>query len=104
MLTVAGIVLALSNVANADDAAIAVHAGASSASQVGDPRAQDTSRASPLAGSVYVVQPGDTLWTIARKLRPTGDVRDEVDRLADLNGTAALQVGQRLRLTSTPGS
>jgi hypothetical protein len=50
------------------------------------------------------VQPGDTLWSIARELAPAGDIRAEVDRLQDLNGTAALQAGQRLRLTAPPGS
>jgi hypothetical protein len=44
------------------------------------------------------------LWSIARELTPTGDIRTEVDRLQGLNGTAALQVGQRLRLTAPPGS
>ena len=50
------------------------------------------------ARSVYVVQPGDTLWSIAQKLDPTGDPRETVDRLVDLNGGSALQPGQRLRL------
>jgi hypothetical protein len=55
----------------------------------------------PAAGSpseVHVVQPGDTLWSIARDLDPDGDVRLTVDRLADLNGGAPLTVGQRLVL------
>jgi Tfp pilus assembly protein FimV len=52
------------------------------------------------ARTVYVVQPGDTLWSIAHKLEPTADPREVVDRLVDLNGSAALQPGQRLRLTS----
>ncbi len=50
------------------------------------------------SGPVHVVQPGDTLWSIARSLQPTGDVRALVDRLAALNGGGALQVGQRLVL------
>ncbi|MFZ6004987.1 MAG: LysM peptidoglycan-binding domain-containing protein [Actinomycetota bacterium] len=56
----------------------------------------------PVAGtssqSVHVVQPGDTLWSIARSLDPDGDVRLTVDRLVDLNGGAPLSVGQRLDL------
>ncbi len=56
----------------------------------------------PVAGtsspSVHVVQPGDTLWSIARELQPGGDVRLTVDRLAELNGGAPLVVGQRLEL------
>ena len=51
------------------------------------------------ARAVYVVQPGDTLWSIAHKLDPAGDPRETVDRLVGLNGSAALQPGQRLRLT-----
>lgn len=46
----------------------------------------------------YVVQPGDTLWTIARSLQPTGDVRRLVDRLAAQRHGAALQVGERIVL------
>lgn len=56
----------------------------------------------PVAGTsssvVHVVQPGDTLWSIARDLDPRGDVRLVVDRLVDLNGRAPLTVGQRLQL------
>jgi len=47
---------------------------------------------------VVIVQPGDTLWSIARALQPTGDVRPLVQRLAELNGGAALTVGQAIRL------
>ena len=49
--------------------------------------------------AVYVVQPGDTVWSIARELAPGGDVRGMVDRIVGLNGGAALQVGQHLRLS-----
>jgi Tfp pilus assembly protein FimV len=48
------------------------------------------------AGSGYVVQPGDTLWSIARRLQPEGDVRPLVDQLVDLNGGTDLAVGQQL--------
>jgi LysM repeat protein len=50
------------------------------------------------APAVHVVQPGDTLWSIARGLDPAADVRLTVDRLVALNGGAPLQVGQRLVL------
>jgi len=46
---------------------------------------------------VYVVQPGDTLWSIASSLTD-GDIRSFVDELIDLNGTASVDVGQRLVL------
>jgi len=46
----------------------------------------------------YVVAPGDTLWSIARSVQPTGDVRPVVDALAaELHGRP-LQPGQTLRL------
>src|SRR5206468_4110059 len=49
----------------------------------------------PAAGggsaATYVVQPGDTWWTIARHLQPTGDVRGLVDRLSAEHGGAVLQ-------------
>ena len=44
----------------------------------------------------YVVQPGDTLWGIARSLQPDGDVRALVRGLARANGGAELVVGQEL--------
>ena len=54
--------------------------------------------APPAGSTIQVVQPGDTLWSIARALQPTGDVRATVDRLAALNGGSALEIGQRLVL------
>jgi Tfp pilus assembly protein FimV len=51
------------------------------------------------AQAVYVVRPGDSLWSIARQLRPGDDPRPLVDRLAQLNGGAATAVGQRLKLS-----
>ena len=50
------------------------------------------------AAAVYVVQPGDTYWSIARRLHPSGDVRALVDRLSAAHGGAALQAGEQLVL------
>jgi hypothetical protein len=47
---------------------------------------------------VHVVQPGDTLWTIAKSLQPEADVRRLVDRLAKQRHGAQLQVGERIAL------
>jgi nucleoid-associated protein YgaU len=47
---------------------------------------------------VYVVEQGDTLWSIARRLDPGGDPRPIVDRLAGQAGGSALRPGQRLSL------
>jgi len=52
----------------------------------------------PVAAQSYVVQPGDTLWSIARRMGVTGDLRPMVDRLAAETGHRPLQVGERVRL------
>jgi hypothetical protein len=44
----------------------------------------------------YLVQPGDTLWTIALDLAPGEDPRPLVDALDEISGGALLQPGQRL--------
>ena len=47
----------------------------------------------------YVVQPGDTLWSIAATINPEGrDVRRTVDHLVAANGGAALEPGQLVLL------
>jgi len=38
------------------------------------------------ATTTVVVQPGQTLWQIARAVDPSADVRDTIERIADLNG------------------
>ncbi len=52
------------------------------------------------AATVVEVAPGDTLWSIARRLQPSGDVRPLVDRLAAAHGGTVLQVGERLVVPS----
>lgn len=47
-----------------------------------------------------LVQPGQTLWDIARDLQPTGDLRPLVDELAARNGGATLEAGQTINLPS----
>lgn len=53
---------------------------------------------SPPPGAAYVVQPGDTVWSLARRLQPNGDVRPVVDRLVAAHGGTALAVGEVIRL------
>lgn len=48
--------------------------------------------------AVYVVQPGDTFWDIARMLRPDGDPRPVVARLVAAHGSPVLRVGERISL------
>jgi hypothetical protein len=45
-------------------------------------------------GYRYVVQPGDTVWSIATRLQPTGDVRPLVDRLDASFGGSVLHAGE----------
>ena len=49
---------------------------------------------------IYIVAPGDTLWSIASAIDNDGDPRDTIDRLAALNGGSSLYIGQRLILSS----
>jgi hypothetical protein len=53
---------------------------------------------SPTPGAAYVVQPGDTVWSLARRLQPNGDVRPVVDRLVAAHGGTTLAVGEVIRL------
>ena len=49
------------------------------------------------APRAIVVQQGDTLWEIARRITPTGNISGLVNELVRLNG-ADLQVGQIVRI------
>jgi len=49
-------------------------------------------------GQSVVVEPGDTLWSIARRLQPNGDVRPLVDRLIAAQGSALIEPGDRIAL------
>jgi hypothetical protein len=57
-----------------------------------------TEPARPVPSRTYVVQPGDTLWSVASRLDRGGDVRRTVQALAEANGGSAIVVGQRLVL------
>jgi LysM repeat protein len=46
--------------------------------------------------AAYVVQPGDTVWSVARGLQPAGDLRPLVAHITSSNGGASLDVGQVL--------
>ena len=49
-------------------------------------------------GEAVVVAPGDTLWSIARRAQPTGDIRPLVDRLAAAHGSTPLVPGERITI------
>lgn len=55
-----------------------------------------TATAPAASGRTVVVEPGDTVWSIARRLQPSGDVRPLVDRLVAANGGTAIAAGDRL--------
>jgi len=46
----------------------------------------------------YTIQPGDTVWSVARQYQPGGDVRPFVDEIVELNGGPNIVVGQELVL------
>lgn len=48
------------------------------------------------AQRIHVVQPGDTIWDVARRFQPDGDVRPLVDAMVQARGGRPLQVGERL--------
>ncbi len=74
----------------------ALGGGSLTASEAGSGSA--TLTLEPVARSTYVVAPGDTLWSIARRFAPEGDVRPVVDALAAHRNGRPLQVGERLEL------
>jgi hypothetical protein len=50
----------------------------------------------PAVSRVQVVRPGDSLWTIARRARPDGDIRPVVDRMVAARGGPTVLVGERV--------
>jgi len=60
----------------------------------------DVSLAFVQGDGFYVVQSGDTLWSIASSLT-SGNIRNYVHSLIELNGGASIDVGQRLIVPSS---
>jgi hypothetical protein len=52
----------------------------------------------PAASHIWIVRPGDSLWSIAQAVDPHGDVRPLVDRLVAETGNAALYPGEAVAL------
>jgi hypothetical protein len=55
--------------------------------------------ASPASVDVIVVQAGDSLWTVARRLQPRGDLRHLVDRLIERVGGTSVTRGQHINVS-----
>ncbi|MEA3185415.1 MAG: LysM domain [Ilumatobacteraceae bacterium] len=95
LLVVAAIVLVLlvgtghvvANRGGAPASASAIRPVSASASVSGAPGAH-----------VYVVQPGDTLWSIGQRFHGHTSLADYVDTLVSANGGTQLQVSQALTL------
>ncbi len=60
--------------------------------------AAGSDRAADRPARLYVVQSGDTLWSIARSVQPHGDVRRLVHQLAQQTGGAEISVGSQIEL------
>lgn len=58
--------------------------------------ASPSADATPVAELSVVVEPGDTVWSIAESLADGSDVRPVVDALVEANGGPQLAVGDRL--------
>ena len=90
------LVVALTLLASAAVARLA--GGAPSAAGGLPPTSAAASSAAGVAARTVVVQPGDTLWTIAADVAPDADVRITVDELVALNGSSPIVPGQELVL------
>jgi hypothetical protein len=56
----------------------------------------EVSRAAHDSVKTVIVQKGDTLWSIAKKLEPKKDPREVVDQLVDARGTSSIHVGEKI--------
>ena len=60
--------------------------------------ATPSARAQAAEAVLIIVQPGDTLWTIADSLVDGADLRPVVAELAEIAGGSSIQPGQLLRI------
>jgi hypothetical protein len=100
-ITALGLLLALCVVLSVAVVQLAVRPGGIPASAAGSgPASASQSVVLPagVADHFYIVEAGDSLWSIARAHAPHRDVRAYVDELEDLNGGITIQPGQRLVL------
>lgn len=70
-------------------AGVVVGNGVASAGPGSNPRVSSRS-------AMVTVEHGDSMWIIARRIQPTGDIRPLVQAMIDSHGTAAIDVGDTL--------
>ncbi len=58
----------------------------------------ESASAAQIHGTTYVVQPGDSLWTIAERVDPTGDPRPLVSEMASELGTFTVVPGEQITI------
>ncbi len=75
----------------------ALGGGPLTASEAGSP-APAALVVQPVSRSTHVVAPGETLWSIARRAQPAGDVRPLVDAMMAERAGRPLEVGERIEL------
>lgn len=63
----------------------------------GSARADENTPDRVSAPRVVIAQSGDTLWAIARRIAPVGNITELVDQLVLMNG-AEIAAGQEVRL------
>jgi LysM repeat protein len=94
---VATVALLVSLVLLVSAGAARIAGGGPSAAGATSPTSADAPGAAGVAApATVVVQPGDTLWSIAEDIAPHVDVRITVDQLVALNGGSPIVVGQEL--------
>jgi nucleoid-associated protein YgaU len=48
--------------------------------------------------ATHLVEPGETLWSIAESVHPDGNLAAYVDKLVHANGSSTIRVGQQIIL------
>jgi hypothetical protein len=71
------------------------------AALIDDPVAQAATAVPAAPHTLRLVQPGETLWSIAGDLRPRADRRAAVDELVRLNGGTTIIAGQPILVPAT---
>ena len=73
-------------------------AASASAAAVSSAEAAVAAPAAVASGIQYIIQPGDTLWSLAERFHATKGITSYVDALVDANGGATIQPGQLITL------